>query len=104
MTKDYEAIMAEMAALDAAQFEADISLAYNELLGGYRVDLLSLEKQIEREIVVAVENRRNHPTLYLEPVTDREIGIEAVQAWLGWPVEAAVEAVRRWQKEQEAER
>ena len=71
------------------ELESQVIRAYNDLYGGYRVDLMKLGTEIERSITALADNRLRYPAIY----TDADIAVEDVVAdaiadWLGHGLEA----------------
>ena len=76
------------------------TLAYEELYGGYRVDLLKFATALELVLDVYEEHRKRYPHLYPGPLTDEQIGACAIESWLGWALEDAVSAARHRKQEE----
>ena len=71
------------------ELESQVIRAYNDLYGGYRVDLMKLGTEIERSITALADNRLRYPTIYAgAAISVQDVVADAIAGWLGHDMEA----------------
>ena len=71
------------------ELESQVVGSYNDLYGGYRVDLMKLGAEFERSITALADNRLRYPTIYAgAAISVQDVVADAIAGWLGHDMEA----------------